>query len=57
MELLKIIKGGDDLTPKQQKSREIIMYIICGGLTTVVNLLSFAVFDFFVKAEYTRVGA
>ena len=52
MELLKIIKGGDDLTPKQQKSREIIMYIICGGLTTVVNLLSFAVFDFFVKAEY-----
>lgn len=51
MELIKIIKGGDDLTPKQQKSREVIMYLICGGLTTVVNLLSFAIFDYFVKAE------
>lgn len=52
MELMKIIKGSDDLTPKQQKSREIIMYLICGGLTTVVNLLSFALFDYFVTAEY-----
>lgn len=51
MELVKIIKGGDDLTPKQQKTREIIMYLICGGLTTVVNILSFAIFEYFVKAQ------
>lgn len=51
MELVKIIKGGDDLTPKQQKTREIIMYLICGGVTTVVNILSFAIFEYFVKAK------
>lgn len=47
-----IVFGSDDLTPKQKKYREIFMYLVCGGLTTVVNLLSFAVFEKLVSATF-----
>lgn len=46
------IKGSDDLSPKMKKYREIILYLICGGLTTVVNLLSFAIFEKLVNATF-----
>ena len=37
---------------KNSKTREIVMYLVCGAFTTAVNLLSFAIFDYFVKAEF-----
>ncbi|MCQ2467580.1 MAG: GtrA family protein [Clostridia bacterium] len=50
MGIVKTVLGGSEkLTPKQEKFREIFMYLLCGGLTTVVNLLSFWLFDHFVN--------
>lgn len=49
MNFLKVLfKGSDKLTPKQEKYRQIFMYLFCGGITTVVNIVAFAVFDYFV---------
>ena len=52
MTLKQLFKGDDNMTDKQKSLREIVMYLFCGGLTTLVNLISFAVFDHFVTAEY-----
>lgn len=51
MTLKQLFKGDDSLTPKQKSMREIFMYLFCGGVTTLVNLLSFGIFDYFVTAE------
>ena len=45
MEIKALIKGDSSLTPAQKRTREILLYLIFGVLTTVVNLISFAVFD------------
>lgn len=50
--LVSFIKGSDDLSPKMKKYREIFMYLVCGGLTTVVNLLSFAIYEKLVTATF-----
>jgi len=52
MDLIKsILFGGSNLTPKQEKIRKIFMYLVSGGFTTVVNFLSFYIFDLLVKTE------
>ena len=51
MTIKQLLKGDDNLTDKEKKFRELFTYILFGGLTTVVNLVSFAVFDHFVTAE------
>lgn len=46
-----ILFGGSNLTEKQEKYRKIFMYLVSGGFTTVINFLSFYLFDLLVKAE------
>lgn len=46
-----LFHGDDKLTPKQEKYRQIFMYLVCGGLTTVVNLAAFYLFDILVHKE------
>jgi putative flippase GtrA len=45
MMLRKWIFGGSLLTPAEQKIRELVMYFIFGGLTTLINLICFICFD------------
>ena len=51
MTIKQLLKGDDNLTDNEKKFRELFTYILFGGLTTVVNLVAFAVFDHFVTAE------
>lgn len=51
MTIKQLLKGDDNLTDKEKKFRELFTYLLFGGLTTVVNLVAFAVFDHFVTAE------
>lgn len=46
-----LFHGSDKLTPKQEQYRQIFMYLFCGGVTTVVNILSFAIFDILVDKQ------
>ena len=48
MDLKPIIVGGEHLTPQQEKYRKIFMYVVSGGITTVVSLASFKLFNLFV---------
>lgn len=48
MNLKTIIVGGEHLTPKQEKYRKIFMYLVSGGITTVVSLASFKLFNMFI---------
>lgn len=48
--------GGAELTESQEKKRKLLMYLICGGLTTVVNFVTFAVFDILVNMDATIFG-
>lgn len=41
MTVPEFLRGGDSLTAKQKKQREILLYLIFGGLTTLVNLIVF----------------
>ena len=45
MRLKTIVVGGEHLTPKQEKFRKIFMYVVSGGITTIVSLASFKFFD------------
>lgn len=45
MNASKWIHGDSSLSPAEQKAREIILYFIFGGLTTLVNIISFIGFD------------
>ncbi|MCR4688721.1 MAG: GtrA family protein [Saccharofermentans sp.] len=40
-----ILLGGEGLSPKQEKFRKIFMYLVSGGITTVVNWVSYILFD------------
>ena len=44
MNIVSFIRGDDSLKPAEKKSREIIFYLVFGVLTTIVNLVTFAVF-------------
>ena len=44
MNIVAFIRGDASLKPSEKKSREIISYLIFGVLTTVVNLVTFAIF-------------
>ena len=45
MNVVSFIRGDSTLKPSEKKSREILFYLIFGVLTTVVNLISFVIFD------------
>ncbi len=45
MRIKHFIKGTEGLTAKQKHSREIFLYIIFGGLTTLVNFIAFVLID------------
>ena len=49
MKVFDFISGSDSLTASQQRQREILMYLIFGGLTTLVNLVCFAIFDYLFR--------
>ena len=46
-----IVVGGKDLTEKQEKIRKLFMYLVSGGITTVVNWVCYVIFDKTVKAS------
>ena len=48
MNLKTVVVGGEHLTPQQEKYRKIFMYLVSGGLTTVVSLASFKIFNLIV---------
>lgn len=55
MILKTIVVGSDNLTPGQEKIRKMFMYLVSGGITTLVSLTSFKIFglflpDFTIKA-------
>lgn len=41
----KIIFGDKDFTEKQEKTRKLFMYLVSGGVTTVVNWVAYILFD------------
>ena len=45
MDIKALIKGDSSLSAAQKRTREIFLYLVFGVLTTVVNLISFTVFD------------
>lgn len=53
MDLKTIIFGGKELTEKQEKIRKLFMYLVSGGLTTVVNWACYIAFDKLIKADMT----
>lgn len=48
MKLKTIVVGGEHLSPKQEKFRKAFMYLVSGGLTTIVSLASFKIFNLVV---------
>ena len=48
MKLKTVVVGGEHLTPQQEKYRKIFMYLVSGGLTTVVSLSFFKIFNLVV---------
>ena len=48
MKLKTVIVGGEHLSPQQEKIRKAFMYLVSGGLTTVVSLASFKIFNLIV---------
>ena len=40
-----VLLGGENLTPQQEKMRKLFMYLVSGGITTVVNWVCYAAFD------------
>lgn len=48
MKLKTIVVGGEHLTPQQEKYRKVFMYVVSGGITTLVSLVSFKLFNMFI---------
>jgi len=44
MDIKALIKGDSSLSAAQKRTREIFLYLVFGGLTTAVNLISFGIF-------------
>ncbi len=40
-----ILLGSEGLSPRQEKMRKLFMYLVSGGITTVVNWVSYVLFD------------
>ena len=53
MDIKTIIFGSKDLTESQEKKRKIFMYLVSGGLTTVVNWVCYIAFDKLIQADMT----
>lgn len=53
MRLKTVVVGGEHLSPQQEKLRKIFMYIVSGGVTTVVNWVCYIAFDKLVNADMT----
>ena len=53
MDLKTIIVGGKDLTEKQETIRKLFMYLVSGGLTTVVNWVCYIAIDKLVQVDMT----
>lgn len=53
MDLKTIIVGGKDLTEKQEKIRKLFMYLVSGGITTLVNWVCYVAFDKLVQVDMT----
>ena len=53
MNLKTIIVGDKDLTEKQEKIRKIFMYLVSGGITTVVNWVLYIVIDKLIQIDMT----
>ncbi len=53
MDLKTIIVGGKDLSEKQEKIRKLFMYLVSGGLTTVVNWVCYIAIDKLVQVDMT----
>ena len=51
MNLKTIVVGGKDLTEKQEKTRKLFMYLVSGGITTVLNWGCYVLFDKLVKLD------
>ena len=51
MDLKTIIVGGKDLTEKQEKIRKLFMYLVSGGITTVVNWVLYIVIDKLIQVD------
>ena len=47
----KIIFGDKDFTEKQEKTRKLFMYLVSGGITTVVNWVAYILFDKLITTE------
>jgi len=52
MNVISFLRGDNSLNPSVKKTREIIFYLVFGGLTTVVNLISFVIFDKIFGAQH-----
>ena len=55
MDLKTIIVGGKDLTEKQEKIRKLFMYLVSGGITTIVNWVLYIVIDKLIQLDMTVV--
>ena len=53
MNIKTIIVGGKDLTEKQEKIRKLFMYLVSGGITTVVNWVLYIVIDKLIQVDMT----
>lgn len=53
MRIKTIVVGGEHLSPKQEKFRKAFMYLVSGGITTVVNLACFKLFNLLVNNDMT----
>ena len=51
MDLKTIIVGGKDLTESQEKKRKLFMYLVSGGITTLLNWGCYVLFDKLVKLD------
>ena len=51
MDLKTIIVGGKDLTESQEKKRKLFMYLVSGGITTLLNWGCYVLFDKLVKVD------
>lgn len=58
MNIKSFIRGDSTLNASQNRSREVFFYLIFGGLTTLVNLASFFIFDkiFGTRPFYVTLG-
>ena len=53
MDLKTIVVGGKDLTEKQEKTRKLFMYLVSGGITTLVNWVCYIAFDKLIQVDMT----